>query len=282
MMITDLSFIRLSSALISVLSLVALAGTIFGEAELGEDVGDPDFGAVCLLARSNFQRMLEHLGDACVLPLAEPFRDRAFPDVFLETQGLFGGSERLQSRRLQPPLRTRLESRDGLGPELAAVALESLAVNHTMARDRPNAPRAGRVFQITASDGVDGARKHALPRHTDGVFAVGWTETVGPPRQKCFDGRRRGLGQCIQLRDLYQQHSGHFLRRILAGDVAEAVGKPAVPDSQGPKCFRLLFPLRALEDQHVVDLAPGLVDASNCRDQKTRANRTCVFSIVGV
>ena len=73
MMITDLSVIRLSLALIAILALAILTRSIFGETQFGEDGGNPDFGGMCLVTRRNFQRVLERLGDACVLPLAEPF-----------------------------------------------------------------------------------------------------------------------------------------------------------------------------------------------------------------
>jgi len=80
-------------ARVSVLAFATLVGAILSEAEFGENVGDPDFGAVRLFKRGHFQRMLKHLGDTHIPSLTEPFHNRLFPHVGLETQCLFGGSE---------------------------------------------------------------------------------------------------------------------------------------------------------------------------------------------
>lgn len=170
--------------------LVAFARAPLGEAELvGQDLGGLDLGGVpCIAAFRNPQCVFEDIVKADICLLADPLFDHLHPDIELKTSGLFGSRKSFKLGRLQPPLRAGLEAHDGLGPDLIAVALDSVAVDHVATRNRPDASRSGRVLQIAAGGRIDRASEDALPWQADRVLAVGWTKAVETPGQISFAG----------------------------------------------------------------------------------------------
>ena len=135
--------------------------------------------ARCVCSRGGmFSAPLSTSRNTHVLAPAEPPLNDLAPRSDLIAEPLFGGGERFQLRRLQPPFRACPIPRNGLGPELIAVAFECVTVDHAVASDRPEPARAGRVPEIAASRWIDGGGEHALPRQIDRVLAVRRTETV--------------------------------------------------------------------------------------------------------
>lgn len=167
--------------------MVSPADAVLREAEVRENIGDPDFRSVRLVRRFKPEHMFKHLGDARFLFPPEPSLDRCLPDIDLETHRLFDGGECLQFERLQPPLGSALVACDRFGPELITITLDIVTVDHAIAGDRPNPSRAGWVFQISAGDGIDGTGEHTLPGQVDRMLAVGRTEAIGAPREKRLD-----------------------------------------------------------------------------------------------
>ena len=51
----------------------------------------------------------------------------------------------------------------GLGPELVTVPFKGFTVDGAVTRDRPEPPRAGRVFEVAANGWIDGTGEYTLP-----------------------------------------------------------------------------------------------------------------------
>src|SRR5262249_6447330 len=74
---------------------VLLVWSVLAEAQIFENVGDAHFRRTVLLLRCKAERLLEHLGNAYVIALADPFFDRFLPGISFVPRRLLSGGESL-------------------------------------------------------------------------------------------------------------------------------------------------------------------------------------------
>src|SRR5262249_22242123 len=127
-----------------------LVRSMLSEAQIGKDIGDAHLRGAILLVQRQAEDVFEHLNDARIFALAEPLGDRCLPAIGLDARRLLGSSERFQLRRFQPPFLAGLKTHDGFRPQLIAITLNRVMLNHTMTGKWPNTPRASRIFEVTA------------------------------------------------------------------------------------------------------------------------------------
>ena len=134
------------------------------------------------IGRPDLQCSAQHLGDTHVVAFTEPLLDRLSPRVTFETLVLFGGGERFEFSRFEPPRLSGVVTMYSLGPQLIAIALDPLNINPAATDDRPEAASAGRVFQIAANRRIDSSGEYTLPVKLDQMPRPRRTETIETPR----------------------------------------------------------------------------------------------------
>src|SRR5689334_14043726 len=135
------------------------------------------------------KRVFKQFPNGGVGPIAKPFANRCFPCIDDEARCLLGSGKRFEFRCFKPPWPAALEAMYRLSPQLISRLFEAVPVNHSLACDRPEAPRPGWVFQIPAHRRIDGPGENALPRLPDCMLAVGRAETIVATTQKRLDSR---------------------------------------------------------------------------------------------
>ena len=185
------------------------------------------------------------------------------PSINDEARSLLGGRECFEFRRLKPPGGARLKSMHCLGPKLVAHLFQAIAVDHAAASDRPEPPRAGRVFQIAAYGRVDGGGKHTLPRQVDRVLAIRRAKTIATASQERLYSGRCGLRERVHLRNLDEQYAYDLEDGIFARDMTKPISEPVIIYGKRSQRLGFLLALRAFEDEYVIDLAARLKDASD-------------------
>ncbi len=185
--------------------------------------------------------------------------DQVVPGVGLVAAVLFLAGFLQQRRAVDPPDCAGAKAMDGFGPELVPVASKRRDIDGPAAK-RPEAAVAGLVAQISVR--VHGAGEHALAWHLDGVAAVGRTEAVGGAGQERLDAGDFGAADGVELGDFHDPHPLHVDRGILGPQFGQLVGEPFLA-SQHLDRGGFARALRPLEDQHVVGLHAGSVDAGD-------------------
>ena len=163
---------------------------------------------------------------------------------------------------------------DGLRPDLVPLALQAsvedvLAGLRDAGRDDPEAPVAGVALQEGRL--VRRAEEDAVAGPFLGALGVGRAVLVHLAGEELLDAFELGPLQGAELAELEEPGGLQQLHRVLPLEGVQGVGEP--PPAEGVQQGGLADALRAGEHQHVVVLAPRLVDAGDGGDHLLPGHR---------
>src|SRR5277367_3225530 len=178
---------------------------------------------------------------------------------------------------IRPPLFAGAISPRGFREQLIAIVTQRCNV-YAADLDRPKTPGAGFVPKIGRL--VGGSDEHALPGLDHFLSAIARAVSLDRPRDERFEGFGLGAVHRRKLRDFDQPFSANMLGYFLiARHVGQAIRKPLA--SENCARHRLAGALLALQNEHVVALAPRLDNPRYHRDQEHPADGGYIYRLLG-
>src|SRR5678816_3374527 len=158
--------------------------------------------------------------------------------------------------RVKMPRFARRIAPDRLGPELIAVAGDSVSVYHPQALNRPEAPAPGPVLEVFRL--VSRAGKHPLPRVILCQALIRGAVIVARRREKRLDPRDVPALECVELRYFVNPLVAQHDIGVLLADRQRAITEPRFERAERLEPRRLARTLLSFQHEHAIGFTAWL------------------------